>query len=139
MKKRAGKCVGKKTFYYFDDAERQVIKNYVYNLKSYGIYECPTCLDFHITSKYDNRSDELKKFCHKARSLSYVLQDRARAVEKAQKKWKRPVVMVEKKKPTPPKVKQPKIYSGSVAEKLARYKPVKKSWWQKLLACIMAR
>lgn len=137
--KRPGKCVGKKTFQYFDDAERQVIKNYIYGLKSYGIYECPTCLDFHLTSKYDNRSDELKKFCRKARSLSFAIQDPIKAVEKAQRKWKRPVMVVEKKQPTPPKVKQPTVFAGSVAEKLAPYTPVQKSWWNRLVSVIIER
>ena len=137
--KRPGKCVGKKTFQYFDDAERQVIKNYIYRLKSYGIYECPTCLDFHLTSKYDNRSDELKRFCRKARSLSYAISDPIKATEKAQKKWKRPVMVVEKKKPTPPKIKPKTVFSGSVAEKLQAYAPVQKSLWQRLWDAIMAK
>ena len=61
--KRKGKCVGKKPFAYLKEAEAQVIRNYVFNRKVYGIYECPTCLDFHTTHLYDNRTLVLRNEC----------------------------------------------------------------------------
>jgi hypothetical protein len=61
--KRPGKCIGKKAFSNRLDAEAQVIRNYVFNRKVYGIYECPTCLDFHTTHLYDNRTSALRNEC----------------------------------------------------------------------------
>jgi hypothetical protein len=66
--KRKNKCVGKQTFFNKREAEAKVIYNCAKNRKAYGIYECPSCLDFHLTSKYDNRSDELKKKCKEAKN-----------------------------------------------------------------------
>ena len=66
--RRSGKCVGKKLFAYRTDAEAQVIKNFIFKAPAFGIYECPTCLDFHTTSKYDNRSNELRSKCKFMRS-----------------------------------------------------------------------
>lgn len=130
--KRPGKCVGKKKFSYWDDAERQVIKNYIYGLKSYGIYECPTCLDFHLTSKYDNRSPELKKYCRKARALSYAINDPVKASSQAQRKWKLPVALTVTKTKKRPRVVQKSVYAGSVSEALKSFNHPRCSWWVKL-------
>lgn len=69
--KRAGKCVGKKSFAYRHEAEAQVIRNFVFGKKTYGIYECPTCLDFHTTSTRDNRSYSLRLMCTFIKSRYY--------------------------------------------------------------------
>ena len=61
--KRKNKCAGKKSFGWLGDAHNQVVKNYVADHRAYGVYECPKCLDFHTTSKYDNRTDKLKRRC----------------------------------------------------------------------------
>lgn len=67
--KRNGKCVGKKSFAYYNQAEKEVMKNHLWwNFKknkivALGIYECPTCLYFHTTSKYDNRTQKQRWRC----------------------------------------------------------------------------
>jgi hypothetical protein len=71
MKRAGKKCVEKKPFNNRLKVEAQVIKNFIYNKKSYGIYKCPTCLDFHTTSKYDNRSKILKHKCEKLKKKWY--------------------------------------------------------------------
>jgi len=71
--KRLGKCVGKKTFAFIEQAEAQVIRNFVYGNKTLGIYECPTCLDFHTTSKYDNRSRILSAKCKRIKTKYFYL------------------------------------------------------------------
>lgn len=78
--KRAGKCVGKKAFAFEVQAEAQIIRSFVYGCNILGIYECPTCLDFHTTSKYDNRSNELKKQCIKVKNKFFYIQPNERAV-----------------------------------------------------------
>ena len=52
--KRKGKCVGKKKFAYKSEAIQKAKNIYFNNGIELGIYECPTCLDFHLTSKYCN-------------------------------------------------------------------------------------
>ena len=52
--KRAGKCVNKVAFRRYDYALTRAKHWYKKANIEYGIYECPTCLDFHITSKYCN-------------------------------------------------------------------------------------
>ena len=61
--KREIKCVVKQRFGHRSLATQQIIDNYVNNRSAYGLYECPNCLDFHLTSNYDNRSKELKRKC----------------------------------------------------------------------------
>lgn len=67
--KRPGRCVGKYSFSYLTKAQGQVRKNYVWWLRSkwgkpaLGIYECPTCLEFHTTSKYSNMSNGERWHC----------------------------------------------------------------------------
>jgi hypothetical protein len=52
--KRAGKCVGKVAFKKYTHALNRAKHWYKEGQIEYGIYECPTCLDFHLTSKYCN-------------------------------------------------------------------------------------
>jgi hypothetical protein len=71
--KRRGKCAGKIPYAYRQFAEAQVIKNFLYKRKTLGIYECPTCLDFHLTHLYDNRSPQLKQKCNRLRTKYFRL------------------------------------------------------------------
>ena len=57
------KCRKKRAFSDRRAAEGVVLKNFLNNREAYGIYECPLCLEFHLTSKYDNRTHQLKKHC----------------------------------------------------------------------------
>jgi len=52
--KRAGKCVGKRKYPYKDTAIEMAHWKYINQGVILGVYECPTCLDFHLTSKYCN-------------------------------------------------------------------------------------
>jgi hypothetical protein len=101
--KRTGKCVGKQTFSHRREAEAKIIHNFATGRKAFGIYECPTCLDFHLTSKYDNRSDKLKKKCKEAKNKyrSILPEKRYKFLDKFCKKY------INQGKPKKPKVLQP--------------------------------
>jgi hypothetical protein len=51
--KRLNKCVGKSKYKYLHKALKTAEKHYRKNKVVLGIYECPICLDFHLTSKHD--------------------------------------------------------------------------------------
>ena len=70
--KHNGKCIGKKSFRHKNAAEALVIRNFICGNEALGIYECPTCLDFHTTSAHDNRSPELKKECEKIKKKYFA-------------------------------------------------------------------
>lgn len=61
--KRPGKCVEKKAYAHkskaFKVAKRMFLKR---GCNVVGVYECPTCLDFHITTKYCNIPTKLRKW-----------------------------------------------------------------------------
>lgn len=48
--KRAGKCVNKKAYSFKDEAQKVAHKVEKQTRKIYRVYECPTCLDFHLTT-----------------------------------------------------------------------------------------
>jgi len=52
--KRPGKCVNKKAYAYKGQAINAAKNRYLSNGVHLGMYECPTCLDFHLTSQYCN-------------------------------------------------------------------------------------
>ena len=52
--KRAGKCVNKRAYSYQLIALEVAKKMYLQTGTKTAIYECPSCLDFHITSKVCN-------------------------------------------------------------------------------------
>lgn len=58
--KRAGKCVNKKAYTFHKAAEDVSIRAF----KKWGVYtkvyECPTCLDFHLSSKRVDSQTRLK-------------------------------------------------------------------------------
>ena len=56
-------CTTKLTFTTLDKVFNRILYNYKHDLDSLGYYECPSCLDFHLTSKYDNRPLELRVRC----------------------------------------------------------------------------
>lgn len=63
--KRSGKCVGKKTYATRSKALAVARKWYLSKGKiEMGIYECPTCLDFHLTTKYCNTRKYHKRWLH---------------------------------------------------------------------------
>lgn len=49
--KRKGKCVGKVAFSSWFSAQDVARKHYLSNRRILSIYECPKCLDYHLTSK----------------------------------------------------------------------------------------
>ena len=51
---RANKCVGKKAYAYKDKAISVGVLMYEKHGTRMAVYECPTCLDFHLTSKWCN-------------------------------------------------------------------------------------
>lgn len=60
--KRAGKCVNKKAYAYKSHALQIARKQYLeYGIKS-SVYECPTCLDFHLTTKPQGKYNTEKYF-----------------------------------------------------------------------------
>jgi hypothetical protein len=52
--KRKGKCIGKVPFSYKTDAIHKAKVIYKQHGVTLGVYECPTCLEFHLTTKYCN-------------------------------------------------------------------------------------
>ena len=52
--KRKGKCVNKKSYSHRNVALNVAATWFKKDGSKLGIYECPTCLDFHLTSKYCN-------------------------------------------------------------------------------------
>jgi len=52
--KRFGKCVNKKAYGHRSLAISVAASWYKKDGSMFGVYECPTCLDFHLTSKYCN-------------------------------------------------------------------------------------
>ena len=56
-------CLTKIAFPTREKANDFIVGNYIRGRKAYGVYECPKCLDFHLTSKYDNRTKALKRRC----------------------------------------------------------------------------
>ena len=52
--RRVGKCIGKQVFSNKESALQVCYKRFVATNQVLGVYECPTCLDFHLTSKYCN-------------------------------------------------------------------------------------
>lgn len=65
--KRKIKCLEKRAFDLRSKAERYLVMRYRKTGRPGSIYECPKCLDFHVTKAYDNRSPELVKRCRDAR------------------------------------------------------------------------
>lgn len=61
--KRWGKCVGKKAYAYRTHADDIVVRHYIKGNFVCGVYECPKCLEFHLTSRYDNRTTKMKWRC----------------------------------------------------------------------------
>ena len=52
--KRAGKCANKRKYPYKSLTIDMAHWKYINENIHLGVYECPTCLDFHLTSKYCN-------------------------------------------------------------------------------------
>lgn len=53
----------KKSFGTLKAVRRQILLNVIRGHSAYGFYECPHCLDFHLTSKYDNRKHDFRIMC----------------------------------------------------------------------------
>lgn len=138
--KRHRRCVGKKSFAYLKQAKAQVIYNFVLNRKTYGIYECPTCLDFHTTSTYDNRTKQLRDTCDlvKKRFFAKSPEKRMAWLEKYLRKYANPVIKQVKKKQVKNIPPDPKSKTQILKAKKLEYKksivPLKKQ--KELLAKI---
>lgn len=135
--KRVGKCVGKKAFRYRSMAMRSASKWYKEKGIQLGIYECPTCLDFHLTSKYCN----LK---HKHRKWIFDLADELRKEEIIfDNKW---FVSPERKKKGRPnklaKQKEKKVLTQEEMNVIFRQfdgkvYPHRKSFWDRIYGIII--
>lgn len=44
-------------------AHAKILRNFMAGNGTYGVYECTRCLDFHLTSRYDNRSQKMRRAC----------------------------------------------------------------------------
>lgn len=60
--RRVNKCAGKAKFCKKSGALATAKKWYLANGSVFGIYECPVCLDFHLTSKYTNLQEYYNKW-----------------------------------------------------------------------------
>lgn len=94
--KRKGKCVGKKSYKYKHVAINAAAQRYKHHGQELGVYECPTCLDFHLTSKYCNLSHRHNDWLKKHIAIQYeeflLLEkqnDPARASLRARRRRKR--------------------------------------------------
>ena len=63
--KRFGKCVNKKAYRHRSLAISVAAAWYKKDGSMFGVYECPTCLDFHLTSKYCNLEHLHKRWAAK--------------------------------------------------------------------------
>ena len=54
---------GKRAFGTMRAVRKQILLNVTRGHDAYGFYECPHCLDFHLTKKYDNRTHDFKILC----------------------------------------------------------------------------
>jgi hypothetical protein len=84
--------------------------NYRKGMSALGYYECPHCLDFHLTSQYDNRNKKMKRKCFeylKLPTTNYLLKYRIRdmynhlglpvpVMELDTSKWKKPTIGYER-------------------------------------------
>lgn len=124
--KRKGKCVGKKTFAFKSAALQTAAYQYQTYGKELGVYECPTCLDFHLTSKYCNTSQyhkqwikllaktlqrEEEKFDRKYFGITVTKKRRKKrgSVQNIQKQVSKSVI--ERKQNTLPLAKQKEIFA----------------------------
>lgn len=123
--KRAGKCVNKKAYPYTYLAIEVAKQQYINHGAVLGYYECPTCLDFHLTSKYCNlrhlhkewqRVKDWKSTYGKGSKRTHKNQDRKKRA-KARKLLGIPA-------PLPPlKKEKPKtIWQGDISIKIREYK-----------------
>lgn len=66
---RPKRCIEKVCFSFLGKAQGQVRKNYMSWFRgrrgkpALGIYECPTCLEFHTTSKYSTMENNERWHC----------------------------------------------------------------------------
>ena len=64
--KHKRKCIEKKSYNHLSKVYNVILNNWIQNRDAIGWYECPVCLDFHVTKKQDNRNQKLKERCRKA-------------------------------------------------------------------------
>ena len=60
--KHKRKCLEKRCYATLDAAYAQVVKNYIKEKDALSVYECPVCLDFHLT-KQGVLDFQLRKRC----------------------------------------------------------------------------
>lgn len=92
--KRANKCVGKKRFNNKGLALAVCKKHWLKRGRKFAIYECPVCLDFHLTSKWCNTDyyitrwtkQEVRKQWIEFQKLEGTYQESKRKVKRKKKK-----------------------------------------------------
>jgi hypothetical protein len=134
--KRPGKCVGKRKYAHYSTACQMAKWKLLNEHIELGVYECPTCLDFHLTSKYCNLK-HLHKRWQKTPALprEEIKKQRKREMRKVKKQRKK---LLAQNNPPIVKVKPKVKWGGDVDAVLSPYQ-VHKSLWQKLLDAILQK
>jgi hypothetical protein len=141
--KRAGKCAGKRKYAYKNLAVDVARWKYVNQGIVLGVYECPTCLDFHLTSKYcnlKNKHERWEKEKHLwTKSFESIRKEQRKLKNNKNKKKILPSQPLSKKQ----QYKQSVVPADIVCQKLAeldqnRY-PQSKSLWSGILDIIIHR
>lgn len=136
--KRPGKCIGKRSYAYKTEAERAVIRIYLTKRRWNKVYECPTCLDFHLTTAKPEK--ELRDFCYLKRKIflanRHKFKDRQKYVHRCENRWIN-LRLGKIEKGTPPLPKKKPTYMLPIAkqkEVLATISnPVYKSWYRRFI------
>ena len=87
--RRVNKCVGKRKYPYRNIAIEMAHWKYIHENIILGVYECPTCLDFHLTSKYSNLKHLHKKWEAGRNSYPFSREDIKKIIKKQRKKIKK--------------------------------------------------
>ncbi len=124
--KRRNKCLIKKAYAWKHAALDAAAKAYKERGVELGIYECPVCLDFHLTSKYCNTKHYHKKWLktHIKAQYKEFLALEAKMVPQPPKPPKLSRYAVKRKAVTLPYAKQREIF--------ATLPKPQKTWWQKI-------
>lgn len=123
--KRVGKCVNKKAYPYIYLAIEVAKERYISHGNELGYYECPTCLDFHLTSKYCNLKHLHKKWQDIRDSKNNYgkgsIKTQKRKAQKQRAKA-RALLGIPPPPPLPKKDKQKTIWQGDISIKIKEYK-----------------
>lgn len=144
-KRKHVKCIGKAAFSHKEKAIRSAKKWYIKKGLEMGYYECPKCLDYHLTSKWSNLSHRHKKWLRAHVQQQYTeflaLERRLCGSTKALRSSKLRSKRKKHAKPIQPPRKANMLSHEEQRAALARLKEhrasnVRQTWWQKVLSNI---